>query len=78
MRDAVAASVLCFLGFTLATPVVILAMAALGIERSSEFLVSWWVYGLALSLSAFAIRVVIPVRRLPHNATSSRCDPDSL
>ena len=72
MRDAVAASVLCFLGFTLATPVVILAMAALGIERSADFLVSWWIYGFALSLSAFAIRAVIPVRRPSHSATNHR------
>jgi len=72
MRDAVIASVLCFVGFALATPVVVLAMAALEIERSAGFLVSWWVYGFALSLSAFAIRVLIPVRRPYHSATNHR------
>ena len=72
------ASVLCFVGFALATPVVVLAMAALGIERSGGFLVSWWVYGLALALSAFTIRAVIPVRRPSHSATTCRRDPDTL
>lgn len=78
MRDAIIASVLCFVGFALTTPVVILAMAALEIERSAGFLVSWWVYGFALAVSAFTIRALIPVRRPSHSATSSRRDPDSL
>lgn len=78
MRDAVIASVLCFVGFALATPVVVLAMAALGIERSAGFLISWWVYGFALALSAGTARALIPVRRPSRSATSSHRDPDSL
>lgn len=78
MRDAVIASVVCFLGFTLATPIAMLALAAFGIERTEQFLVSWWMYGGALSLSAFAIRVAIPVRRPSRSAKSSHRDPDNL